>query len=1502
MKRVIPFKPLFFLATLLLLLSGISASGQKTLWFTGDSLKFASEINGIFGNIADNERKIIEPGIQAFEKKWTGKQFTPDEQKVILSLLNEMVKKKIRPFPDFYNYFHALNVFIDNKQPREHFTPWSDILRKLLSDKNSRKFLAWLESTTNLFDGNLVYKSSTTSWKVLTQGFKFSFDSVPFITFSKADLVCYANEDSLNVYQTRGTYYPLTTVWKGHHGKVNWQRAGEDPARIYAELDNYEIQMRFSKFTADSVRFTHKKYFPVPISGRYTDKVLADVTEDKASYPRFYSYNKLIGISKLFANIDYLGGFAMEGSRIIGSGDKNTDARLFFKKDGKDFVIARSKLFVIRPDRINSIMASVTIYHENDSVFHPGLQLKYMDERKELSFTKDERLTSISPWFDSFHKIEIYCEALYWIVGEPKISFEMMKGPSKESKAVFESSSYYSLHRYERLRGIDEINPLNLIKFFTDRSKSRTFTLEQLTDYMNKPPEQVEVQILNLANRGFLVYDYENKVAHIKNKLYNYVKAHDGKEDYDVIFFNSFVTNNANGILNLETFDLKIQGVERVILSDSQQVAIYPKNAEIIMKKDMDFAFSGKMEAGLFDFYARDCSFEYNKFRINLPAIDSMTFFVRSKKWDPKTNSFPLVKVKTAITNLSGELLIDEPDNKSGLKAILQYPIFTNRSNAFVYWNKNSIQKGVYAKEKFFFEVQPFTINSLDVVATDSLNFTGALTSAGIFPVIPEPLKVRPDFSLGLEMSTDSTGMPTYGGKGHYVSKIDLSDRGLRGDGVHRFLNSITYSKDFLFLPDSMKTLARNFTMAEVQGGVEYPEAHGDSVRQFWMPYKDSLVIASTTKTMSMYNQQSTFEGKLSLTPALLSGDGTMKIRDAEMDSRGFKFKRRIFDALIANFRIKAYDLADLSIATRNYQTHFDFDQRKGVFKSNVGISKVEFPLNKYVCSMDRFDWLIDSEEIQFANEQSQRASSDSLNLSQIMDLGYTGSEFISIHPLQDSLKFFAARARFNIRTNVINAEDVRVVKVADAAIFPDSGKLTIYRDALMKPLSRAVVIASTRNKFHQFYNADISISSRKNYTGSADLDYVDRTGLREKIHFSRLKVDTSFQTIAEGQISDSAKFLLSPEFAFKGEVHLRSKERHLEFDGGFHPVTDCISQKPEWIKFSSSINPSRVQIPVVFPLKNLSGEPANLGLLFSNSEVGVSPSFFRRKLSHSDTTIVTSSGFVEYNLPTTEFRVASKEKLNNLAEKSNFVALNTTVCMMRGEGKLNLSLNTEHFKLQNYGTFDYYMINDSSRIHLAMAMDFPFSPEGLQRISNEVQSVNLTGVNLMQSPYSMAFDKMVTPQEAEILRNETELMGKYKKFPEALDHTFFLADVWMKWDTATRSYLSYGNIGIASIGKEQLNRYVKGVIEMSKKRNGDEITIYFELTRDQWYYFNYRGRTLVALSSDLTFNDIVRAAAQSRTEQKRVGKLAKGYLYSLATERKKRDFLRKFETPEEEE
>jgi hypothetical protein len=1489
-----------WLIPVLLFLAPGPAAAQKVTRFSGDSTKFIGELDALFLPLFSNEKKMSEDLMKQFIQKWNAEKYNPADKKRIYQVGNQMLAKGLKPFPDLYNYISALNAFKESDQADEIFAEWFAVLNGLLKSKNSRHFLVFVEQSIALFGEDMIYKSQTAQWKVVHPEYHMKFDSVPVITFRPATLVCYSNKDSLVIYGTTGVLYPLDTRWIGSGGRVDWQRAGLDPDKVFANLRKYRIQLKFAKFDADSVEFFNKKFFSFSLNGRCSDKVLANVSEENALYPTFTSYDKKIGIKNLFKNIDYLGGFAMEGAKIMGPGSATEDARLVFRRNNTDFIKIFSKLFVIRTDRINSAKASITLYHENDSIYNPILTMKYIDEKKELTLTRDERVTMISPWYDSWHQIEIYCESLTWKLNEPRINFEMMKGPNQEGRAVFESANYFSMQRYEKLQGIDEMNPLYILRKFSEKYKTRNFTLDQIVTYFQRPTEQVEAQLLTLSYKGFLIYDPDDKTGRIKDKLFNYVLARDQKTDYDVIFFNSTVTAKSNGVLSLDSFDLVIQGVPKVFLSDSQQVYIYPSREQVILKKDGDFLFSGKVEAGLFDYYTRMSSFEYNKFKLNLPYIDSMAVYVKSRTIDPKTQTYPLVKVRTYITNLSGDLLIDDPKNKSGVKKFPEYPIFNSKNVSYANWDKRSVQSGVYRKDKFYFSVDPFTLKSIGSFPTDSLKFKGALISAGIFPDIREPLTVRPDYSFGIAANTGEKGLPAYGGKGTFFSKIDMSNQGLRGDGKLIYLNSTSLSNDFIFYPDSMKTMARSFAATELTGAVECPVTSGDSVRELWKPYKNILKVTSVRKDISMYNNESALAGSLNLTPAGLTGQGTLKIRDAEMDAFLFEFKHRSFDATVDEFRIRSMNLSDLSISTRNYRTHFDFDTRKGEFKSSKGIAKVDFPVNQYTCSMDRFDWLVDSRAIMLYNERSRQGdASDSLSAEKLVNYKFPCTEFVSTHPLQDSLRFYSSRAKYDLNTNIISAEDVKVIRVADAAIFPDSGKVYILTEAKMRPLGRAGIIANTNNKFHKFYNCDIGITSRKKYTGSGFYDYIERGGERQQVHFTRIAVDTMGETVAQGSGSDTTRFLLSPEFEFTGVIDLRASQRNLTFDGGFRPIMECFQGNRPWTLFRSDINPAQVMIPLDDPLRDISFRKLGLGIMYSNVSSRVYPAFFSPKRSYNDSVMISAQGKIDYDLTGNSFRIMEMDRRKDPGLPGNFLELNVISCVLHGSGKVNMAMNSGALKLESYGTMDHFIIPDSTHARVAVAVNFPFSDDALTKFTTQLMGTNLAGLVFTTSPYVEAMKTLLTKKEFEKAKSEMEMVGKFRKFPDELLRTLFLADVKMSWDSVSKAWVSHGTVGIGCVGKSQVNRYVNGFVEFQKKKNGDDFTFYFELTKSDWYFFNYRNNILMAISSNASFNEAVEAGTKNTNEMKRVAKLVKGYRYTIATDRKRRDFLRKFENTE---
>src|SRR6185436_18122889 len=111
-------------------------------------------------------------------------------------------------------------------------------------------------------------------------------------------------------------------------------------------------------------------------------------------------------------------------------------------------------------------------------------------------------------------------------------------------------------------------------------------------------------------------------------------------------------------------------------------------------------------------------------------------------------------------------------------------------------------------------------------------------------------------------------------------------------------------------------------------------------------------------------------------------------------------YKANVFDADTSNFRLTSDDISSLALTTRNVNSHIDFINRLGEFKSNGGGSYVNFPLNEYICYIDRFKWFMDEKEVELSAGK-QTVASDTSSTGVSLD----GSDFISVEPRQDSLR-----------------------------------------------------------------------------------------------------------------------------------------------------------------------------------------------------------------------------------------------------------------------------------------------------------------------------------------------------------------------------------------------------------------------------------------------------------------------------------------------------------------
>ena len=533
---------------------------------------------------------------------------------------------------------------------------------------------------------------------------------------------------------------------------------------------------------------------------------------------------------------------------------------------------------------------------------------------------------------------------------------------------IFQSENLYDAYTYFRLQGIDKENPLVLLRRYSEQVFDISFYGTEFARFARMRPAHAQQMLKQLAEMGFIIYDLEEDRVTMRQKSYDWIYASVDYIDYDVInFISETQAPLENASLDLRNYDLHINGVKQIQLSNAQAVSIFPANQKITVRSNRDFTFDGVIDAGLFTFYGRNFYFNYDSFKIRLTNIDSLSMKVKAENLD-QYGQTSVLDIASMLEDMTGELLIDNPDNKSGRKKIPSYPVFSSTKNSFIYYDDLAIQNGVYEREDFYFEVYPFAIDSLDNFSQISLNLNGILRSANVFPAIEETLRIQEDNSLGFKYMTDSAGLGLYGGLGHYNDSITLSNAGLRGSGRFSYLTSNGKADDIVFQPDSMFTNTSEFEILQQLTGVEYPQVTSSLNDLVWYPYRDTMLIEEGANPFVILNDSTTFSGTLALTSTGLSGSGRMELTNSVLNSENFSYTANVFNADTAEFRLKSVNTDGYTLITDNVNAHVDFENLSGLFRTNEDFSLVEFPENKYVSRLDLFRWDMDRTELELGS------------------------------------------------------------------------------------------------------------------------------------------------------------------------------------------------------------------------------------------------------------------------------------------------------------------------------------------------------------------------------------------------------------------------------------------------------------------------------------------------------------------------------------------------------
>lgn len=1479
---------------------------QTPAQFSENPQEFIQQLDEFMNKNKQDKMKI---GFENFKAQYESGRINIDQQKDVVTVCNAMMEKKMNT-NFFLKYLSVIQHLIGSGKVNKELREFNDLSQKFIQDiktKSAKKYNNFLEFSSNFYEHKALRKTTGAMWRVETDQYQTDYKNGEFsLTFPKLDLYGIRKKDSISIVNTSGIYYPLDDLWKGKKGQVSWERL--NMPNVVAKLTDYEFQLKKNAYSCENATLIFPKYFQnQEIKGRLEDRIVVQSKSSRATYPRFESQKKVLNIDNIGTDIKYTGGFKLSGVTVSGYGDKKNPAniRLLDGKTQKTKFSARALQFTIKEDqrRIVSEGTEVSLYFGQDSIYHPSTNLRVEIDDKYLTLSRGDRGSDRNPFFDSYHNIRLDADKLDWDLNGDTIVIgksRMGVGEANDKIAFFESFHYFNEGEYRRAQSISSTNPIAVIMAYSKQQDSDQLDAEGLAKKFNTKFDVSSINSLlyTLVSQGFIEYDKDDKIVYIQEKLKHYAKAAVKKTDYDNIKIRS-KTLRTNAYLYLDEknenpFD--IQDVGFVELSEKQKVAFKPMGKKILMKKNRNIDFNGKVFAGLTSIQGKDFLFDYDGFQIKMDSIRYFDLFENSGERDK--NDEPIAYgIASRIEGLSGALLIDAPHNKSSKEEIEMFPSFSSEGHSYVYYDQPEIFDGVYKRDSFYFQLDEFGFDNLDNYQPEDILFEGEMYSSDIFPPFKENIVLNSeDKSLGFVHTTPTEGYSSYirknrtEGQGFFAGKILLSNNGFEGKGVINYLAASIYSSDIVFKPNRADCSAKNFDLEENRGSIpELPQVEGTDVKIKWLPYKDSLYITPDEIPFKMFLEDNhILDGTLVFTPGGLRGDGLLDWDKGAVYSKDFLFGAFSAKADTSNMKIKAVGETDeLAFDSKNVATNIDFDKGIGHFKSNVDEISTNMPYNKYKTSMDEFTWDMNKEKVKFKSKEG------------ILD------EFLS--PELDSLRFQGATAEYDLANSTLIIGGVPFIKSADALIYPETGEVQIAAGGKMAELENARILASDKTKYHAINRATINIQGGRDYTATGFYEY-NIGHKKQEIELTNIvgapvgkgkRTEKTLATRGSGSVTEEDDFHIDYKTKFKGEISLSSEEKDLYFEG--YAKLDLDFTQKNWFHVRSKADKKNLAI-AYNKTKSESGEPLRTGLFIDRSTGNPYPSIMGILLARKDRALMDVTGVFKYNNSEDKFIFGDSTKLTVGAYKGDVFEVNAKTKKCKATGTFNIGEEVLYFQPTVAGIAELditQMKQDSTGTRSSnkqkLTMDamatitYALPSKALDIMQKDLKS-SMYDVRNIELPRSYA--QMLPEIAGAFVSNERgykQVVNNYKSMLKVVlpkkkkSPLFFFSYLPLKWNANLNSLVSSKKtLGLSQVNGESINKMVEAYVEFRMPSSGEDgMHLYVKnpsTSGGHYYYFKYKEGVLETCSSNSAYN----AAIKGAKKKERIIKMGKGKVYTI--------------------
>ena len=1431
------------------------------------------------------------------ESKWIRKQFSlsicgPDasnsQREDIVAVLDLFDTHRITANKGLLHYLHTAEALIKEKE-FIRWDSWHQIIQSMMEDKKQRKKIAaFLSASENLLLRDVLSSGARHEWQLNGKPWYFEIiDNKPMLRFDSCSVFAHFQGDTIRFENVAGQWDLTSRDCEISESRFPWYGTSFNPEATYAMLPAGKIDLDQDDFKSPNALF-YSSFSSIPLTGNFIAKLEPNKTPDSKSYPAIRCTENNLVLDSLFQSFRYTGGLQVRGSQIRGISSSSAQATMHLMQSDTVFMHFAADEIIMRQSGWSAVHVLSEVHYRGDTLSHPDCNVRYLTAPNIVSVTRQMEGIGQQAFKDSHHQLSWDVEGFSWEIGQPliKIGSPLL---ARANAAEFTSFNYFEKQAFDAIQGIDPIHPVVELYRFIRETGLKIFTTMDYSMYIKLSEIQARAILMNLANDGYIAYDVEDRLATVQPKTFGHMAYSTGKRDYDKLRFYSAPKNGDNATWSLINGFMEIRGVENVVLSSRRNVSIDPDDAVVTVKSGRDMVFNGRVRAGNIELNGHGLEFSYETFTIDFNKIEEVRLSINDTESTDVIGRPRRIWLNNALQDISGQLAIDHPTNRSGKKAesFPSYPEFTSKGTSFVYYDQPQLYEAAYIRDRFYYAVEPFKIEGLDELTRENLKLAGTLVSAGIVPDITRPLIVMPDNFLGMTAITPANGSELYGGAAEFTSTLSLDGSGLRGDGVVNFLNAHVDGEAMVFLPDSIIGSFANMRhdWNEIDN---VPFATGEGGRLRFEPYQRTLTLRSGAQPIELFEAQAALTGSITVADTGMKGAGLLELTKASLTASDFTFESEKTLSQHAAFVLQGKNKSISAFATDDVQCSIDFDDRVGEFTPNSGETAIELPIQQYRCYMDKFRWFIDEDEIDLISDRDIAVLP--INFSE----NRVHSNFISTHPTQDSLHFLSTYATYLVGEDIVQCNGVSEIAVADARIYPDSGRITIRQQAELDPLLNARVIANSATQHHLIEKAQIEVSGRYAYQGTGAYQYIDGEKQVQEIMLDHIFVDAKFQTQADGSIYARDNFRLSSHFSFAGVVNMVASEEFLVFDGGARMTQACDQFKVSWIKFRASIDPNAVAIPIKDRLEDVDGEPIACGVMTSSRPpFNVYPAFLDPLGEASDIYLVAPEGEIRFR--DQSYVISTLAKYEDAADPGNLIALDVSTCKLSGSGSIDFPLNYGMASHTMVGNFD---LDKRGNFHFrgTCMINYHFNKALFERMALQIPSWQESSpIDIQSTNYEMALSSWMGQEDSEALINDLAMTGKLKNVPKFMQNGVVLTNVDLVWDDSEEAWLSTSSFGLATLGKEALFMETQGKLELRRSRSGDAFTLYFHGDEENWYYHDYKftngteGKMNVT-TSDMVFYELLAGLKADKRRDKL--KNGQSILFQYMASRRRRDNL----------